>query len=102
MRVKPCLWHPESLQSPDKLIQTYHGCKQSQGLPCDLRLGHALHTRRQECGSISSQYKAHVSIVFYYTILYTNMEGLRELRGMAVFPAEETTRGYFCYLLLFN
>ena len=41
-------------------------------------------------------------VIFYYKILYTNMEGLRELRGMAVFPAEETTRGYFCYLLLFN
>ena len=25
------------------------------------------------------------------------MEGLRELRGMVVFPAEETTRGYSCY-----
>ena len=24
------------------------------------------------------------------------MEGLRELRGMAVSPAEETTRGYSC------
>ena len=44
----------------------------------------------------------HVSIVFYYKILYTNMEGLRELRGKAVFPSEETTRGYICYLLLFN
>ena len=27
----------------------------------------------------------------------TNMEGLCELRGMVVFPAEETTRGYSCY-----
>ena len=25
------------------------------------------------------------------------MEGLRELRGMVVFPAEETTRGYSCF-----
>ena len=25
------------------------------------------------------------------------MEGLRELRGMVVFPAEATTRGYCCY-----
>ena len=24
-------------------------------------------------------------------------EGLRKLRGMVVFPAEETTRGYSCY-----
>ena len=42
------------------------------------------------------------ALFFHYKIHYTNMEGLRELREMAVFPAEETTRGYFCYLLLFN
>ena len=27
----------------------------------------------------------------------TNMEGLRELRGIVVCPAEETMRGYSCY-----
>ena len=27
----------------------------------------------------------------------TDMDGLRKLRGMVVFPVEETTRGYSCY-----
>ena len=35
--------------------------------------------------------------LFPYKVSSTNMEGLRELRGMVGFPAEETTRGYFCY-----
>ena len=33
----------------------------------------------------------------YYKVSSTNMEGLRELRGMVIFPAEETTRGCSCY-----
>ena len=32
-----------------------------------------------------------MSIVFCYKISSTNMESLRELRGMVVFPAEDTT-----------
>ena len=64
----------------------------------------ACHMHDEACvlRGLNGEQHLQLSIVFYYRILYTNMEGLRKLRGMAVFPAEETTRGYFCYLLLLN
>ena len=37
-----------------------------------------------------------MSTAFSYKISFTNMESLHKLRGMVVFPAEETTRGYSC------
>ena len=46
-------------------------------------------------GSQNKQ-KLHVRSVLPYQVSYTNMEGLRELRGMVVFPTEETTQGYSC------
>ena len=43
-----------------------------------------------------------MSFAFCYKISSTNMESLRELRGMVVFPAEETTGDTLADSLLFR